>query len=282
MKFCLQLVVLSILLFSCEKDSSEEGGGDNPNIVGNNCRINKIVYRDSSDSTPIGSIAANINGIDQVISITEFDSLSNFLLSYTDVYNFYDTVYVNDDEFFVEDPNGRLIKKFHGLVDPGNPSSPFYDVVYTYNTAGNLVKKVKALSQAPAVPIEQVDYSYSNGNLVSMNFRNLVSGKKISDATLTYNLGIRPTNYFYLFPDAERDAAYNQFFNFGKRSLNAVSTMKVKHYDNAGVVTDSLVSSFTQYQQSADLYILKVLMQGDEQPSIPAKPGRMQLSYYCR
>lgn len=274
--------ILGITLFSCDKETSEENGGDNPSIIGVNCRIAKIDYRDTSGIIPIGSIAANINSLDKITNIIEFDSLSNFIISYADVFYSGDTVHVNNDEYFIEDPNGKLIKKFHGLVDPGNPASPFYDQVFTYNTAGNLVKKTKALSTAPTLPYEQVDYTYSNGNLVSMVYKNLFSGKVIRNASLTFQPTVAPKNYIYIFPDEEEHAAYNQFFNFGKRSINGVKDLKVRYYNGAGTLIDSAIAQFTSYQQSVDLYVVNVLMSGDAQPCIPAQPGRLKFSYKCK
>jgi hypothetical protein len=280
--FFLLSCVLCFSIFSCEKENSEENGGDDPSIIGVNCRIAKIDYRDTSGIIPIGSIATNINALDNVTNIIEFDSLSNFIISNADISYTGDTVHVNADEYFIQDPNGKLIKKFHGVVDPGNPASPFYDQVFTYNTAGNLVKKTKALTTAPSLPYEQVDYTYSNGNLVSMLYKNLFSGQIISDASLTFQPTVAPKNYIYIFPDEEERAAYNQFFNFGKRSINGVKDLKVRYYDGTGAIIDSAVSQFSSYQQSVDLYVVNVLMGGDAQPCIPAQPGRLQFSYKCR
>ncbi|MEO7264335.1 MAG: hypothetical protein ABIW38_05450 [Ferruginibacter sp.] len=274
--------LLCFTIISCEKDYSEENGGDNPSIIGINCRIAKIDYRDTSGIIPIGSIAANINSADNAVTIIEFDSISNFIVSYANIVTTTDTIHVNADEYFIQDATSKQILKFHGLVDPGNPVSPFYNQVFTYNTAGYLVKKTKALSTASTLPYEQVDYTYSNGNLVSMIYKNLFSGQKISDASLSFQPTVAPKNYFYIFPDEEDRAEYNQFFNFGKRSTNGVKDLKVRYYDGTGVLIDSAVSQFSSYQQSVDLYVVSVLMSGDAQPCIPAQPGRLRLSYKCR
>ncbi len=285
MKTLIYLLLSFFLCFtfiSCEKENSEENGGDDPSIIGVNCRIAKIDYRDTSGIIPIGSIAANINSLDDVTNIIEFDSLSNFIISNANVSKTGDTFHVNVDEYFIQDATSKQILKFHGVVDPGNPNSPFYEQLFTYNTAGYLVKKTKALSNAPALPYEQVDYTYSNGNLVGMIYKNLFSGQKISDASLTFQPTVAPKSYFYIFPDEEERAAYNQFFNFGKRSTNGVKDLKVRYYDGTGALIDSAVSQFSSYQQSVDLYVVNVLMSGDAQPSIPAQPGRLRLSYKCR
>ncbi|MEO6406315.1 MAG: hypothetical protein ABIY51_07875 [Ferruginibacter sp.] len=274
--------LLALTLFSCQKESSEENdGGTDPSIIGLNCRIAKIDYQDTSGLIPTGSLAANINASDNAVTIIEFDSLSNFIISFADIVTIADTFHVNADEYFIRDATSKQIIKFHGLVDPGNPASPFYDQLFTYNTNGNLIKKTKALSSALNIPYEQVDYNYSGGNMVSMTYKNLFTGQLESDASLTFYSSIIPKNYIYIFPDEEERAAYNQFFNFGKRSFNAMKDIKVRYYDGTGALLDSAVSQFTNYQQSVDMYVVKVSMSGDAQPGIPAQPGRLQFSYKC-
>ena len=283
-------IVLSILLGifvsvlpSCSKEMSEENGsGTDSLIVGADCRLARIVYKDSSGFISLGSIAANINATDNVVNITEFDSLSNFLVSFASVSINGDTIHVSPDEYFIANSSTKIISKFHGLVDPGNASSPTYEQVFSYNAGGNLIKKTKSLSMAPLIPYEQVDYTYSNGNLVSMQNKNIFTAKLISDASFSFYNTIIPKNYIYIFADEEDRPQYNQFFNFGKPSVNAVNDFKVRYYDGGGTLIDSAISKFINYQQSADTYVQKVQLTGDDQLSIPAQAGKLQLSYHCK
>ncbi len=292
MKKLLPLVFAAILisLFSCEKEYSNENSGNNSSdfIVGIDCRISKIVFTDTAGmsmggpGTGLGSIAADINNLDIVTTITEFDSLSNTIEFITDPVYRNDSVYVNADEYFIVDANKR-ITKMHGLVDPTDPFSLQFDVFYVYNTAGYLVTKNYFLTSAPTIPFYKVDYTYAGGgNLTHMTAVNLPSGDLNMDADLTYYPLVVPKRYIYIFPDEINYAPFTQFFNFGTRNFNAVKDMKVRNYDPGNVVRDSLVSTFSNYSMSNDTYILSVQMGGDDQPSIPALAGKLKFSYHCR
>ena len=144
----------ALTLFSCEKEYSSENNGNNGNdqIVGIDCRINKIVCTDTSSKKGIGSIAANINNVDVVTKVTLFNSLA-FTIDYisSPVYA-NDTVYINADEFFVVDNTTKRVKRLHGLSDPTDPFSPQFDMDYFYNASGYLVTKFYSFPVSP-VPL---------------------------------------------------------------------------------------------------------------------------------
>ncbi len=282
----LRTVLFATLIFglvSCEKEYSlENGGTDNELIVGVNCRISKIIYTDTTGvDTNTGALEATINNLDIVTKITKFDSLSNVLEfivipTYTN-----DTVYINPDEYFVVDVNKR-ITKLHGLVDPTDPFSLQFDVFYQYNAGGYLVAKNYFLTISPAIPFYRVDYTYSGGNLTRMTGTDIATGDLYMDADLAYYNNIIPRRYIYLFPDEVAYSYYNQFFNFGLKSYNAVKDIKVRNYDPGNVVRDSIVSNFSNYIMSRDTYIFSVQMAGDDQPSIPAQKGKLSFKYKCK
>lgn len=284
----LAFAAILISLFSCEKELSvENNGGGSDLIVGIDCRISKIVYTDTAGTsiglpgTGLGSIAADINSLDIVTKLTEFDSLSNTIEFITDPVYTNDTVYINADEYFVVDANKR-ITKMHGLVDPTDPFSLQFDVFYLYNTSGYLVTKTYFLTNTPTTPFYKVDYTYTGGNLTRMTAVDPGSGDLAMDADITYyNLTV-PRRFIYIFPDEVNYAQFTQFFNFGAKNFNAPRQMKVRNYDPGNVVRDSLVSSFSNYRMSNDTYILSVQMGGDDQPSIPALAGKLSFSYKCK
>jgi hypothetical protein len=285
----LLFAAILISLFSCEKEYSvENNGGGSDLIVGIDCRINKIVYTDTagtsmgSPGTGLGSIAANINNLDIVTRITEFDSLSNTIEFIADPIYTNDSVYIDADQYFIVDANKR-ITKMHGLVDPTDPLSLQFDVFYLYNANGYLVTKNYFLTSSPATPFYKVDYTYGNGvNLTHMTAIDVPTGNLQMDADLTYYPLVVPKRYIYIFPDEINYAPFTQFFNFGTRNFNAVKDMKVRNYDPGNVVRDSLVSTFSNYSMSNDTYILSVQMGGDDQPSIPALAGKLSFSYHCK
>ncbi len=270
-------------LISCEKEYSVENGGtDNELIVGVDCRIRKIVYTDTAGiGRGLGYIESKIDNLDRDTLITRYDSLSNTLEFYNKPTYTNDSVYINPDEYFVVDANKR-ISKMHGLTDPTDPFSLQFDVFYLYTSGGYLTAKNYFLTGSPTTPFYRVDYIYNGGNLTRMTGTEISTGDLFIDADLTYYNNIIPRRYVYLFPDEEAYSYYNQFFNFGLKSYNAVKDIKVRNYNPGNMVRDSIVSNFSNYIMSRDTYILSVQMAGDNQPSIPANKGKLTFKYKCK
>jgi hypothetical protein len=284
------LVVILIIFASCEKEFSLENidnTGSNL-IVGIDCRISRIIFTDTSGiaaggtGTGLGSIEANINSLDIVTRVTQFDSLSNTIEFINEPIYSNDTVFINADEYFVVDANKR-ISKMHGLADPTDPFSLQYDVFYMYNTTGYLVTKNYFFTASPAVSFYKVDYTYTGGgNLSHMTAVNLPAGNLEMDADITYFTNLVPRRFLYIFPDERFYPEFSQYFNFGAKNFNAVKKMTVRNYDPGNVVRDSLVSNFSNYIMSRDGYVLSTQMGGNGQPCIPAQAGRLTFSYHCK
>ena len=281
-KGLLYSAIVIISLASCQKEYSDEGGGSGGAgvIIGADCRISKIVYNDSATGVATGSLAATIDGNDVVNDITKFDSLTLTLDFNSAPQYFSDTVAIDPSQYFIVDANKR-VDTLHGLIDPSVPGSPEFDVTYNYDAAGFLINKSYYYSLFPTVPYQTVNYTYTGGNLTGMVVLDDFTGDTIKRANLTYYTNIAPKNYLYLFPDEDTYAEYNQFFNFGKKSTNAVKDYQVYYYTN-GVVTDSTISVFKNYIMSRDNYVLNVYMLGDDQSSIPAAEGKLSFSYHCK
>ncbi len=277
------LVISALFIFfSCGKENSIENGLDNNSlIIGIGCNISKIVYADTATDVALGSIAAVLDDSGKVVSITEFDSLGFAINFYVEPREVSDTVFINTNEYYLLDQVTGMVKGFHGLFVPTNPLSQRFDIAFTYNAEGNLVKKSYRFSANPGTPYQEVNYSYSAGNLVQMTETDLTTGNKISDAEMSYYPLLTPKGNLYLFPDEYDYAQYSQFYNFGKRSVNAVKSMKVRFYAPGNIPIDSAVSSFRDYVTSVDNYTLSVIMEGDHQPSVPARASRLNFSYSC-
>lgn len=275
-------ISLSVLLFSCSKEYSDENGtGDNDQIVGIDCRISKIVYTDTATNTGLGSIAASINSQDAVTNIIKYDSVGRIIEFIANPFITNDTIHLNANEYFLVDFNNRIIS-LHGLSDPTDPLSPQFDASYFYNATGYLTSKLYAYTAAPGVPYKRVIYTYTNSNLLQMTETDLLTGDVTSNATLEYYTGIVPKRYLYIFPDEKMYAAYNQFYNFGERPYNAVKKITVRNYDPGNVIRDSAVSNFSTYIMSRDTYVFSVQMSGDAQAFIPALAGKLSFSYKCK
>jgi hypothetical protein len=283
-------LAIVITLFSCEKEYSEENlSSGNELIVGADCRISKITYRDTAGMAAggpgvgLGSIEAMINSLDIVTRITQFDSVSNTIINRPEPVYSNDSVFISADEYFIVNINKR-ITKLHALADPTDPASLQYDVFYVYNTSGYLTQKNYFLTALPGVPFLRVDYTYTTpGNLTRMTAVDLPAGDLAMDAEITYYSNIVAKRFIYTFPDEENFAHFTQFFNFGARNFNVPKSMKVRNYDPGNVVRDSAVSNFSNYIMSRDSYVLSVQMDSTiAQPSIPALAGKLSFSYKCK
>ena len=285
----LVFITILITLFSCAKEYSEENlSNGNELIVGADCRISKIAFRDTSGmagggpGAGLGSIIAKINSQDIDTLITQFDSTGNYLVNIASPVYTNDSIYISADEYFVVDVNKR-IKKMHAQVDPTNPATLEYDVFYVYNTAGYLTTKNYFLTSTPAISFLRVDYTYTApGNLTHMSAVDLPSGDLAMDADMTYYANLVARRFIYTFPDEIFYPQFTQFFDFGLRNFNVPKSMKVRNYDPGNVVRDSLVSTFSNYIMSLDGYVLSTQMGKDDQPSIPALAGKLSFSYHCR
>jgi len=282
--FPVLFTAMVLVIFSCNKEYSLENSGNTGNnlIVGVDCRINKIAYTDTATDVGIGALSADINTVDAATNITLFDSLS-FTIAYmsTPVYS-NDTIFINGNEYFVVDPVTNRIKRLHALIDPTDPSSVQYEVDYFYNASGYLTSKFYSYTSAPGSPHRLVTYTYSGANITHMSATDLISGDLEIDADVNYYSNILPNRYIYVFPDEENYSFFTQFYNFGQKPSNAVKDMKVRYYDPGNVARDSAISTFTNYTLSRDNYVLSVIMNGDDQLSIPAAAGLLNFSYKCK
>ncbi len=284
---------VAIAVFSCTKEVSLENGGSSGNgstdIVGVNCRITKIAYYDSATTVPLGSIAAMIDAKDSVRDVTLYDSLSNTIYFNSMPAYSADTAFLNPDEYFITNPATGMVTHLHGVFTSVFPTIPF-EVDYVYNSDGTLFQKRYDIPFAGVSPAVVVEYTYVGGNLSHMTSTDYTTPvpELIQDADLDYYVNIKPRAYLNLMPDEtisddlNHFSPYTQFFNFGKKSINAIRSLKVRTYDPGNVPRDSTVSNFLTYITSRDNYVLSVYMLGDDQESLPATAGRLNFSYKCK
>jgi len=282
--FFLSAIVLT--LFSCAKEYSLENSSDpngNGQIIGVDCRISKIAYRDTAGiGTALGSLTAIINSSDNVTKVTLFDSVA-FTIDYLST-PFYasDTVFINADEYFLVDLANRRINRLHALLDPTDPFSVQYEIFYFYDTNGYLIQKFYAFTSNPGIPFYLVNYTWLAGSMTHMTGTDLFTGDLVIDADVNYYGNVLPKRFLYIFPDEDKYPYFTQFYNFGVKPTNGPKTIKVRNYDPGNVLRDSAVSTFSSYVMSRDNYVLSVIMTGDDQPGVPAVKSKLSFSYSCK
>lgn len=273
------LVMLAFL--SCKKEKSlDTFGGANPIFIGNNCRISQILTVDSFSS--VGYEAHNIffNAAGNATRSQIIDSLSSS--SFFDESFTYkgDTIYVRNIGFFVKNSSGR-VQSFKGPEDPTDPFSDTVTINFTYSAAGALTKAEYFYFGIP-IPLVRSTYTYTGNNLTKARTDLLVpSFETIIESELVYNTAQTVRDFIYTFPDAYELYPFLPALNFGNKPTNALTKVTTKIYD-AGLLTDSLVTTYKNYKLSNDGYVLEFFADGDFQDGMGIYNGRTKFKYFCK
>lgn len=253
----------------------------NPIFIGNNCRISQVLSIDSLTGIGFEAHNAFFDAAGKSTGTELYDSLSNSIYFGSLFTYSADTAFVNNGEYFVNDASTGRVKEFKGLIDPSDPLSDTVQIIFSYNAAGYLVQKEYYFFGIP-VPLLRSTYTYNSGNLTRAILENLVpSAEVFIDAAVEYNTSQPANEMMYIFPDGFYTAQYNLSFNFGKRPVNTLKKVTTKFY-GSGVLTDSLVTNYSNYKLSRDNYVLELFAAGDFQDGIGILDGRTKFSYFCR
>lgn len=274
-------LLLPLLIVSCRKEKSLEGGDPNSIWIGTNCRINQVLTVDSSTSIGFEAHNAFFDSKGLATGTELYDSLTNSTIFRTNYFYKGDTAYVNNGQYFVQDKTTGRVKEFKGLEDPTDPLSDTIQIKFTYNAAGQLTAKDYYFFNLPT-PALRSTYTHTNGNLTSMLFVSLFpTSETIADATLEYNTNQPVKEFMYIFPDGYIITPYLLSFNFGTRPANTIKKINTRFY-SSGTVTDSLVTNYKNYVLSRDNYVLDLFAEGDYQDGVGNLFERTKFQYKCR
>lgn len=270
-----------LTLNACRKEKSIESGDKNPIFIGSNCRISQILSVDSLTGIGFDAHNAFFDAAGKPTGTELYDSLSNSIyFGSLFTYNA-DTAFVNSGEYFVNDAATGRVKEFKGLTDPSDPLSDTVQIIFSYDASGYLVKKDYYFF-GMSVPLLRSTYSYSSSNLTRALLEYVFPTTEVFiDAAVEYNTSQPANGMMYIFPDGFYTAQYNLSFNFGKRPVNTLKKVTTKLY-SSGVLTDSLVTNYSNYKLSRDNYVLELFAAGDFQDGMGIIDGRTKFSYYCR
>jgi len=281
MKKTAPFLFLFLTLNACRKEKSIESGDNNPIFIGSNCRISQVLSVDSLTGIGFDAHNAFFDAAGKPTGTELYDSLSNSIYFGSLFTYIADTAFVNSDEYFVNDAATGRVKEFKGLIDPSDPLSDTVQIVFSYDASGYLVKKDYYFFGMP-VPLLQSTYSYNSGNLTRALLEYVFPTTEVFiDAAVEYNNSQPANGMMYVFPDGFYTAQYNLSFNFGKRPVNTLKKVTTKLY-SAGVLTDSLVTNYSNYKLSRDNYVLELFAAGDFQDGMGIIDGRTKFSYYCK
>lgn len=275
-------VGLACICSSCAKEYSFEGSpprpadtiNNNP-VLGNRCRIEKIVSFLSNSPNSRSAITAFFNSLHDVQRVLVYDSLRN--QAGIDVQMKYsgDTVFVlaggSSGQYFLLDGNGRTrAYYFNGLI-----------YRYLYNAAGFMEKQEIFVDGTPPLQLSEIRYQYTGNNLTGVSVIALPN-IRVKEAELEYYVNKPVSQFLYFFPGSPELSAYQLGLNLGRRSEQAVKKMVIRDYNvSTGQLIKTSTTNFLNYQLSRENYVMGFNLSGDELLEIGFLSGRNRVEYHC-
>ena len=278
------VAILSLaMLASCKKEYSVENGYDPNNPpLGANCRLNRITQADSATGVGLGSFSTSFDANFLATRVSIFDSIQNAVQFSANLTHSGDTIHVDTNEYFLLGSNKRALS-FHTHQDPADSTSPSLDFVYNYDGSGYMTKKEVFVHGVPT-PAVRFTYTWANGNLVGVEGNVVFPGQeqKLFSATMEYDLTHAAKNFINIFPDGYEHASYVMAVDLGSRNRNVLSKLTASNYDSSGNVSDSVVTTFSDYKFSSDGYLLQWIASGDVPATGVLPPGLTKFGYACK
>jgi hypothetical protein len=275
------IAALCLLLASCQKEYSVEGG-NNGNTLGSNCRVSQIIQLDSNTRQGLTSFTTLFNGSDQATRVITYDSVQQAALFSANITYSGDTMRVNPREYFLLNPSKRATS-FHTYQDPTDTASGAVTFVYTYDVAGYLSKKEIFVAGVP-LPAIRFTYTWGGGNLLSVEGDVVVPGleKKLFTATMEYDETKTVKNFIPIFPEGYENFPYVMAVDLGLKSKNALVLLSANNYNDQGNVNQTITTTFSNHVFSTDGYLLEWVARGDDPASTALPSGLTRFAYKCR
>lgn len=258
-----------IIAGSCSKSEVAFG------VASTNCVISNLAYYDLTMGTAMGSLSSFFNSSNQVNSVLFVDSSTN-----KTVYRFTpnrsgNRINIDAQQYFNLDGSGR-ITDFHGYVDATDTSLPRVAITYSFNAGGYLSKAAYAFESAPAINILNITYTWTGTNLSKAVVQQVGATDKV-EYDYQYDASKTAKNFLCFFPNTEIFWVQSAI-NFGKNSVNALSSSSIKKYDTTGnVVTKN--ATYNNYTIDTNNYVKAFSIVGDG--SVLPGDTKYVLSYRC-
>jgi hypothetical protein len=256
MKNVFFLFVILSCLASCQKELSFESGGKGPDIL-NACKISE--FTESDVQTARAEVGYN-STYDTALKVTKFeiwDSVNNVLVKSFAVNNATpNRVVIDADQFFVTGTDGR-VTEYHGYEDPMDPTSQKVIVRFTYNSAGQLVKRTMEDIATPGVIYSQMDYIYSGGNLTKAEVRAVFGTTTILviEVMYEYDATKKVKDFIKLNAAAAELFYFQTAIDAGVNSTDAVTKTTVKTTNPLTGVVDQYITEYVNYDIDAQQHV---------------------------
>jgi hypothetical protein len=256
MKNILFLLVITTCLAACQKELSLESGGKVPEVKGA-CKLGEFIVSDvQTGRAEVGYISSYDSAM-KVTRLETWDSVNNVMIkSFPVNYSTPGRVMVDVDQFFVTGTDGR-VTEYHGYEDPYDPTSPKIIVRFTYNSAGQLVKRTMEDIATPGIIYSQMDYIYTGGNLTKAEVRAVFGTTTILVVEVTYEYdGAKKVKDFVKLHALAAEVFYFQTaIDAGVNSTDALVKTTVKTTNPLTGVVDQFITQYVNYDIDAQQHV---------------------------
>ena len=242
------------------------------------CKLQNLGFFDLTTGLSFASISNTFNSANIVTNVQFYDSATGNVLENFDLVYSTNRIDIDTAQYFELDATGR-VAAFYGYVDAEvNAGYPRVIIRYTYDGNGYMTKASYSLPVAPAVTVQEINFTWTNGNLTKSVISAPGSLEKV-EVDYEYDLSKAPKEFICLFPNYE--VVYLQSaINYGRNSTNVLSRSRVTNYDaTTGAPTATTEATYENYVIDADNYVKSFDIRGDG----GLLPGdtKYVLSYNC-
>lgn len=283
----LGLFIVILAVVSCQKEYSLETGGvanrDSTGTTGNNCRIQQLIESDKATSDAEYAYISTYDASKKVTMIKWVDSTVNTTDNIFPVSYPAGRVQVDADQYFITGADGK-VTEFYGYEFPEDDSSEKFKVKYTYNAAGQLVKRTEEYDSLPGIVLFQMDYTYTGANLTraELKFNTGTSLIRVGVTNYEYDAGKTVKNFLFLNSLAPELQIFQNAINTGTSSINPVVKITSIYTDPSNGTSLTFVSNFTNYSIDANNYVKSFELTGDDFEEANLNAGKKyNLIYTC-
>ncbi len=214
------------------------------------CKLQNIGFFDLTTGLSFAGISNTFNNSNVVTNVKFYDSANQTVLENFDLVYSPNRIDIDTAQYFELDATGR-IAAFYGYVDAeAGAGYPRVIIRYTYDGNGYMTKAAYALPVAPSITVQEINYTWTNGNLTKAVISAPGSLEKV-EIDYEYDLTKAPKSFICLFPNYE--VVYLQSaINYGRNSTNVMSRSRVTNYDVSGVQTNQVESTYENYVIDGD------------------------------
>ena len=275
------LLVLVFVLSSCLKELSLENNGKP--VATQNCKIQKLIQADPNTGNSEYAYISTYDSSNLTLNIQLIDSSVNTIDAYFPISYSTGKVQVDADQFFLVGSDGR-VTQFHGYEYPEDNTSQMLTAKYTYNSAGQLVKRTEEYDTLPGVVTFQMDYIYSSNNLIraDISYNLGAAFAKIAEVTYEYDASKTIKNFLFLHALGRELSYFQTAVNAGTNSTNPVNKATVEVLDPNTGGTNTFVTNFVNYSINSNNYVESFELTGDDFDVAGLNSGkRYILDYSC-